>query len=67
MVSTLSRPSALDGLPDTLWPAIRQLVGIKSEPELGRNHHLPAERSKGLTNQFFIGELDRKLRPYRKR
>ncbi len=51
----------LGDLLDMLWPTIqpyeaRRPIGIKFEPELGGYHHLPAERSEGFADEFFVGE-----------
>ena len=38
--------------PVHLGPPVR--VGL--EPELGGDHHLPAERGEGLAHEFLVGE-----------
>ena len=56
---------ALGGLFDVLRPAVQARgalhpagieLRIEVEPELGGDHHLLADRSKGLTDEFFVDE-----------
>ena len=37
-------------------PACLPVFWIEFEPELGGDHHLPAEGSEGFTHEFFVGE-----------
>ena len=52
---------ALDGLLDVLRPAIQaaprpSIAAAEVEPELGGDHHLLAEGSKGFAHKLFVGE-----------
>ncbi len=61
MTSTLSRLSeAFGDLLDVLWPTIQPSLlacgRIEFEPELGGDHHFPAERSESFAHEFFVRE-----------
>src|SRR5258708_30158829 len=53
---------ALDCMLDVLRPAVQarragpRIAATEIEPELGGDHHLLAELSKGFAHEFFVGE-----------
>ena len=60
MVSTLSRLSEPSTACLMLWPAVQarrtgpRIAATEVEAELRCYHHPPAERSEGLTDEFFV-------------